>query len=142
MAFVFETYPRLTGSFGLAWTTFNTSGRTSSSWPIGSNIKFGPSRGMFEIERVELFADAVKHHPSLQSLFIAGSLILSRSALLFFRLLRTDDALLSQGCLEALKLGTGHIRCNGRGMVCRAKGSHLDFFFGKILIVISNGCAR
>lgn len=83
---------------------------------------------MFEVEGIELLANALKHHPSLQSLFVAGSFILGHFALLLFGLLWANNSLFSQGRLEALQLGTGHCRWSGGWMVCLAKSSELGFF--------------
>jgi hypothetical protein len=59
---------------------------------------------MLQVKRIELLANAFQNDTSLESLVIAGALILSVTSLLLFRLLRADNSLLFERRLQALEL--------------------------------------
>lgn len=67
----------------------------------------GPG-SMFQVEGIELLANALEDHPSLQSLVVARPLILGILLPLFLRLLRANDALVFECRLETFELRSGH----------------------------------
>lgn len=108
-------YPGFAGRLGLPRATLDSTCNAGSSRTVGSNVEFGSSGGMLQVERVELLANALQDHPSLESLFVASALILCDASLLLLGLLRTNNSLLPEGRLEALELRAGHLNFGGCG---------------------------
>lgn len=100
-----QTYPLLADSLGLAWTSLDA----GCGWrTVGGDIELWSPDGVLEIKGIELLADAVEHHSSLEALLIAGLRVLRSPAPLLLRLLGSCDPLLPERRLEALQLRPCH----------------------------------
>lgn len=132
-------YPGFAGRLGLPRATLDSTCNAGSSRTVGSNVEFGSSGGMLQVERVELLANALQNHPSLESLFVASALILCDASLLLLGLLRTNNSLLPEGRLEAFELRAGHLNFGGCGsLAVDFEDQKLGIFSLKILIVIGS----